>query len=101
MAKAKALASAAGLAQLIFGAGVSKRCAIALAEYRRGNFEAAFRRFLSLAERGNAYAQFHVGAMYNEGRGVPKDDAHAKQWYRKAANQGHLDAQFMFCLMAE
>ncbi len=101
MAKARILASVARLAQLLLGAGVSKRTAVAVEEYKRGNYEIAFRLFLSLAERGNAYAQFHVGAMYTEGHGVPQDDARARNWYRKAANQGHLDAQFMFCLMAK
>ena len=100
MAKARISASVARLAQLLFGAGRSKRTAVAVAEYKRGNHETAFRLFLSLAERGNAYAQFHLGAMYTEGHGVRQDHAHAKTWYCKAANQGHLDAQFMFCLMA-
>ena len=31
--------------------------------------------------------------MYASGRGVPQDDAEAVKWYRKAAEQGHADAQ--------
>ena len=30
--------------------------------------------------------------MYDNGRGVPKDDAEAVKWYRKAADQGNADA---------
>ena len=32
--------------------------------------------------------------MYHEGRGIPKDDRQAVQWYRKAAEQGDAIAQF-------
>lgn len=43
------------------------------------------------AEKGSAAAQYSLGVMYSNGRGVPKDDAQAVVWYRKAAEQG-LDA---------
>jgi TPR repeat protein len=32
--------------------------------------------------------------MYNKGQGVPQDFAEAAEWYRRAAEQGHADAQF-------
>ena len=31
--------------------------------------------------------------MYANGEGVPENDAEAVKWYRKAADQGHADAQ--------
>ena len=31
--------------------------------------------------------------MYDNGRGVPQDDTEAVKWYRKAAEQGHAEAQ--------
>ena len=31
--------------------------------------------------------------MYDDGKGVPQDDAEAVRWYRKAAEQGDADAQ--------
>ena len=34
------------------------------------------------------------GTRYDNGRGVPQDDAEAARWYRLAADQGHADAQF-------
>ena len=40
-----------------------------------------------------ARAYFHLGVMYDNGRGVPQDDAEAVAWYRKAAEQGDADAQ--------
>ena len=48
-----------------------------------------------LAEQGDVEAQDELGAMYLLGwRGAQKDDAEAVEWYRKAAEQGHADAQF-------
>ena len=32
--------------------------------------------------------------MYDNGWGVPENDAEAVKWYRKAAEQGYVDAQF-------
>ena len=46
------------------------------------------------AEQGHAEAQFNLGAMYDEGQGVPQSYKEAAVWYRMAADQGHADAQF-------
>lgn len=46
------------------------------------------------AEQGCADAQFTLGIMYEFGDdGVEKDVAKAISWYRKAADQGHEQAQ--------
>ena len=47
----------------------------------------------ALAEQGIAAAQFNLGVMYDNGEGVPENDAEAVKWYRKAADQGDADAQ--------
>jgi TPR repeat protein len=41
------------------------------------------------AEDGDAKAQFSLGFMYVEGRGVPKDVVHAHAWLSLAAWNGH------------
>lgn len=46
-----------------------------------------------LAEAGDRDAQFRLGLMYDEGFEVPQDFAEAAGWYRKAAEQGHAQAQ--------
>ena len=46
------------------------------------------------AATGDAKAQYRLGALYASGYGLPKDDAQAAIWYRKAADQGNADAQF-------
>ncbi len=46
------------------------------------------------AERGQGLAQFKLGVMYANGKGVPEDDKQAVKWYRLAAEQGLARAQF-------
>ena len=46
-----------------------------------------------IAEQGNAEAQFSLGRMYTEGKGVPRDYAVAALWFRKAAKQGAIGAE--------
>ena len=41
----------------------------------------------------HARAQYNLGSMYSNGDGVPRDHAEAVKWYRKAAEQGHQEAQ--------
>jgi TPR repeat protein len=46
------------------------------------------------ARRGDAQAQFDLGACYRFGQGVPKNEVEAVRWYRKAADQGYDKAQY-------
>jgi TPR repeat protein len=46
-----------------------------------------------LAQAGDAKAQFELGQMYEDGRGVTQDDELAATWFRKAADQGNAGAQ--------
>lgn len=48
---------------------------------------------MSDAGRGDARAQFTLGAMYETGRGVARDDALCAKWWRASAEQGLADAQ--------
>lgn len=61
--------------------------------WRRGDDIAAVRAWQPLAERGNADAQFNMGQAFKLGRGVAQDIAMAEIWYRRAASQGHLQAE--------
>lgn len=61
--------------------------------YLKGDYEAAFREWLPLAELGDVEAQYNLGVLYDEGAGVEQDLAIAADWYRKAAEQGFIDAQ--------
>jgi GAF domain-containing protein len=46
-----------------------------------------------LADRGDAAAQFALGAKYANGGDVPRDDQQAAQWFTRAADSGHVGAQ--------
>ncbi len=62
--------------------------------YERGDYATALTEFRPLAQQGNAVAQFSLGVVYLEGRGVPEDDAEAVRWFRRGAEQSNASAQF-------
>lgn len=66
----------------------------AMSAYTSGDFERAAREFRPLAERGDRLAQYHLGLLYEEGQGLPRDRAQALHWYTEAAKQGDVDACF-------
>ncbi|MDQ3260195.1 MAG: sel1 repeat family protein [Pseudomonadota bacterium] len=66
----------------------------AQAAYDKGDYESAFKQFLSLAEEGNALAQSSTGVMYDMGHGAAKDYDKAVEWYSKSAEQGNQFGQF-------
>ena len=47
-----------------------------------------------LAVRGDSNAQYQLGAIFYQGKGVQQDYTQAFLWYRRAAQQGHADAQY-------
>ena len=63
------------------------------AAYRSEDYPTALRLWMPLARQGDAGAQFNLGIMYANGRGVPQNDAEAVKWYRLAADQGDAGAQ--------
>jgi len=92
----KVLASLA-LAVAVTGAVVA---APALADVKagvdawaRGDWSRAVAEWRPLAIAGDADAQFNLGQAYKLGRGVPIDPGQALAWFKRAADQGHLQAQ--------
>ncbi len=57
--------------------------------YERFDYATALKEWRSLAEQGDAAAQYNLGVMYREGQGVPQDDVQAYLWMNVAAAQGH------------
>ena len=49
--------------------------------------------------RSIAAAQYNLGGMYYNGRGVPQDYGEAVRWYRLAADQGDAGSQYNLGLM--
>ena len=64
-----------------------------LAAYKRGDYVTVMRLLRPLADQGVVLAQFSLGMMYANGKGVPQDLTQAANWFRKAADQGNADAQ--------
>lgn len=55
------------------------------AAYQAGDFGPALAQWRALAEQGDPRSQFNLGVMYDEGKGVDRDLAMARGWWRKAA----------------
>jgi TPR repeat protein len=60
----------------------------------QGDFVTALKNWKPMAEQGHAGAQYNLGVMYKNGRGIPQDYMQAAAWYRKAAEQGIANAQY-------
>ena len=54
---------------------------------------------ISELSKGHAGAQFNLGFRYDNGFGVPQDDAEAMRWFRLAADQGQASAQHNLGIM--
>ena len=59
------------------------------------SYDRALRLYCAAARRGHVLAQYQLGWMYANGRGVARDDAQAAAWFRRAAAKGDLPAQRM------
>src|SRR5271168_3718412 len=65
----------------------------------KGDYATSLPLLRELADHGNARAQFKLGKLYDDGRGVAKSDAEALRWYRLSAEQGEADAQYNLGVM--
>lgn len=65
----------------------------ALSVYRSGDMALAFRRFSTLAELGNAEAQYYLSSFYEQGLGIEKDPESALALTQDAALKGFAPAQ--------
>jgi TPR repeat protein len=61
--------------------------------YKRGDYATAHRVWKSLAEGGDASAQYNLGLLYHHGLGVESKISEAAQWYGRAAENGNADEQ--------
>ena len=60
---------------------------------RNSDHELALAILLPFAREGSANAQYNVGLLFQQGRGIKQNYKKASQWYLAAANQGHFAAQ--------
>lgn len=64
-----------------------------LAAYRAGDYQAAFDAWFPLAKSGVRRAEFHIGGLFLEGRGVESDKVQAYYWLKRADMQNYPAAQ--------
>src|SRR5450631_132787 len=65
-----------------------------VAAYRSGDYGKAVEVWRALADQGVPMAQYRLGDMYAEGKGVEQNDTTAMQWFQRAAEHGIADAQY-------
>ncbi len=61
-------------------------------KWRAGDWDGAVAEWVTPAARGDADALFNMGQAYRLGRGVPESRATALDYYRRAADKGHVGA---------
>jgi TPR repeat protein len=81
------------LPSAVHAQSIAQSVDVALAALKRGDHATALKVLPPLAEQGNAAAQFNLGLIYDNGRGVALNHAEALKWYRLAAVQGNAGAQ--------
>jgi TPR repeat protein len=65
-----------------------------LEAYQEKDYLKAVQVWRPLAQAGDREAQYRLGVMYAEGKGVAPNDAEAALWFERAANQGEPMAQY-------
>jgi len=62
--------------------------------YQEKDYLKAVQVWRPLAQAGDREAQYRLGVMYAEGKGVASNDAEAALWFERAAEQGEAMAQY-------
>lgn len=70
----------------------------AYSAYQKGDFETARTLWQQAATAGDTSAQYNLGLLYAEGRGLVRNPDAAMTWWRLAAQSGHLQAQHNLAL---
>jgi hypothetical protein len=65
-----------------------------MAAYNEKDYVKALKEWRPLAEQGVAAAQYQLGILYAEGKGVAASDLIAFAWFQRAADQGVAAAQY-------
>jgi len=67
--------------------------AAGLKAYEDHDYATALKEWQPIAEQGDAGAQFNVGLMYYDGKGVSQSFEEARRWFQRSADQGYEKAQ--------
>jgi TPR repeat protein len=64
-----------------------------LSAYQAGDYETAYLTWFPLAEVGIGRAEYYIGGLLMEGRGVETDNVRAYFWLKRAATKGYAPAR--------
>jgi uncharacterized protein len=91
---ARTLLAALAIAATIQLAAAEGALEDGMAAYKEGDYAKAFELWRPLAEKGDAVAQYRLGNLYADGKGVARSDTAAMLWFLSSAKQGNADAQY-------
>jgi hypothetical protein len=95
MWKQLGLAGLACIAALLAGSASAGEVDAGAAAYGRGDYASALAVWLPLAQHGDVAAELRVGQMLRDRQGVRwRDFEGAAAWFRRAAAQGSVEAQY-------
>jgi len=72
-----------------------------VAAFHKEDYHTAYEELRPLAEAGDPKAQYYIGFMLYNGKGINQNGAEAVKWVKPAAEHGIADAQYLFALMTE
>jgi TPR repeat protein len=84
-----------GAAFLFSTSAYGQDCKAGQAAHAAGNYAKATAILQPLVAKGDACAQYQLGEMYMQGKGVPEDKAKALELFKKSAAQGNEKAKLM------
>ena len=65
-----------------------------IVEYEKGQYVKALSAWKRAAAAGSSEADFRIGLLYARGEGVVRSMPDAVVWYERAADKGHVEAQY-------
>jgi hypothetical protein len=83
----------AGLLFCLQGNALASSLYEGVTAYNSGDYQKAFELWAPLALQGDHRAQYNLGMLYSNGKGVDQNEAEAIKWYQMAAEQGNKFAK--------
>jgi uncharacterized protein len=68
------------------------QCNLATLLMSSGDYSPAVTWYQLAAQQGHALAQYNLGCLFLEGKGVKQDFSEAKKWFEEAAKQEYVNA---------
>lgn len=84
----KLLRSLALCGAVVMRAAAADGCESAMIIYAGGDYPSAYKAFEISAKKGDACSQFQLAMMHTYGHGTVKDEKKAREWLKKAADNG-------------